>query len=128
MGLPSKKKFSTFKRNKWRLLGLGSRKVVFLTTGKSLKRGSGVVMMNRFAVAAAAGLLVASTGFLTLRAQDDASSAELTVADPICTFFGPEHDSFVASLRDGAASHETRVCGLKARRESEGDGRVHPAR
>ena len=63
-------------------------------------------MKNRLTVAAAAGILVASTGLLTLRAQDEANT-DLGVADPICTFFGPEHDDFVASLRDGAASHLT---------------------
>lgn len=67
--------------------------------------------MNRFSVAAAAGLLVATAGLLVLRAQDDADSLEATemsVADPICTFFGPDHDDFVAALRDThAASHLT---------------------
>lgn len=67
--------------------------------------------MNRFSVAAAAGLLIATAGMLVLRAQDDADSLEATemsVADPICTFFGPDHDEFVAALRDThAASHLT---------------------
>ncbi|MEO5924418.1 MAG: DUF1553 domain-containing protein [Bryobacteraceae bacterium] len=67
-------------------------------------------MMNRFSVAAAAGLLVASTGFLTLRAQDDddvvVDQAEMSVADPSCSFFGADRDQF--TLRDSrAASHLT---------------------
>jgi hypothetical protein len=67
-------------------------------------------MMNRFSAAIAAGLIVASTGFLTLRAQDEVagSAQEISVADPVCTFFGPDHDKFVESLREvGAASHVT---------------------
>jgi hypothetical protein len=67
--------------------------------------------MNRFTVAAAAGLLVAAAGLFVLRAQEDASTAEsqeLSVSDPTCTFFGPDHDSFVEALRDThAASHTT---------------------
>jgi hypothetical protein len=67
-------------------------------------------MKNRFAVAAAAGVLVACTGLLTLHAQDEVSASpiEMSVADPLCTFFGPEHDHFVAALRDArATSHLT---------------------
>ncbi len=69
--------------------------------------------MNRFSVAAAAGLLVATAGLLVLRAQDasdevSAPEAEMSVADPLCTFFGPEHDMFVEALRDTrAAAHLT---------------------
>lgn len=67
--------------------------------------------MNRFSVAAAAGLLVASAGLLVLRAQDDAEAlepVEMSVADPICSFFGPDHDEFVEALSNRhAASHLT---------------------
>jgi hypothetical protein len=66
--------------------------------------------MNRFSVAAAAGLLVATAGMLALRAQDDEAvePTEMSVADPFCSFFGPEHDSFVeALLTTHGASHIT---------------------
>ncbi len=66
--------------------------------------------MNRFSVAAATGLLIASAGMLVLRGQDEATlePAEMSVADPICSFFGPEHDSFIEALRNThAASHLT---------------------
>jgi hypothetical protein len=67
--------------------------------------------MNRFSVAAAAGLLVATAGMLVLRAQDDVDAlepAEMSVADPICSFFGPDHDEFVEALSNRhAASHLT---------------------
>jgi hypothetical protein len=72
--------------------------------------------MNRFSVAAAAGLLVATAGLLVLQAQDpdqassesSAPETEMSVSDPICSFFGPDHDMFVAALRDTrAASHLT---------------------
>ncbi|MEP6963377.1 MAG: DUF1549 domain-containing protein, partial [Acidobacteriota bacterium] len=70
--------------------------------------------MTKFSVGAAAGLIVAAAGFITLRAQDPvdpvapAEITELTVSDPICTFFGPDHDKFVAALSDTrAASHLT---------------------
>ncbi|MEI9812810.1 MAG: DUF1549 domain-containing protein [Acidobacteriota bacterium] len=69
--------------------------------------------MNRFTVAAAAGLLIAGSGLLAIRAQeavDDqqvsaptVDAGELPVADPICTFFGKDHDKFVEALQ--AASH-----------------------
>lgn len=72
---------------------------------------SGEFSMNRFTVAAAAGLLVATAGTLVLRAQDDAEpveAVEMSVADPICTFFGPDHDSFVEALQNThGASHLT---------------------
>ncbi len=72
--------------------------------------------MNRFTVAAAAGMLVATAGLLVLHAQDQANAeaTELPVADPSCTFFGPEHDSFVEALRDThAAGHITQDVVLK---------------
>jgi len=71
--------------------------------------------MKHFAAAATAGLLIAGSGFLAIRAQEDTSrrhrgssngdeqtisqQGELPVADPTCTFFGPEHDNFVEALR-----------------------------
>ena len=69
--------------------------------------------MNYFSVAAATGLFVATAGLLVLRAQDPvdlvaAPDTEMSVSDPVCSFFGPDHDSFVAMLRDTqAASHLT---------------------
>lgn len=73
--------------------------------------------MKRFTVAAMAGLLVAGSGFLAVRAQEDSQAGrrqrgvvgldvtdpmdqpELPVADPNCSFFGPDHDKWVEALR-----------------------------
>ncbi|MEO8098911.1 MAG: DUF1549 domain-containing protein [Acidobacteriota bacterium] len=67
--------------------------------------------MTKFSVGAAAGLLVAAAGLLTIRAQDPLEATdqpELSVSDPSCTFFGRDHDKFVAALSDTrAASHLT---------------------
>ncbi len=83
--------------------------------------------MNRLSVAAAAGLLIAGSGFLVIRAQDGADASrrhrgsssgeeqavaqpdELPVADPTCSFFGPDRDKFLAAVRPSsyAASHLT---------------------
>ena len=63
--------------------------------------------MKRLIVASAAGLLVLAAGF-AIQAQEAEQSGELPVSDPVCTFFGPDHDEFVAALGDaGAASHLT---------------------
>lgn len=74
--------------------------------------------MKRFTVACSAGLLVLAAG-LAIQAQEpevtatdpNEASAEdpgLPVADPICTFFGPDHNKWVEALADaGAASHLT---------------------
>jgi hypothetical protein len=68
--------------------------------------------MNRLSVAVTAGLVVASAGFWVLPAQEaesqPAQESESFVADANCSFFGPEHDHFVAALRESRAlSHLT---------------------
>lgn len=77
--------------------------------------------MKRFFVASAAGLLVLAAGF-AVQAQDDGGrrrqrseavseaddAGSMPVSDPICTFFGPDHDKWVAALQDTSAlSHLT---------------------
>ena len=63
--------------------------------------------MKRLIVASAAGLLVLAAGF-AIQAQEAEQTGELPISDPVCTFFGPDHDEFVAALSDaGAASHLT---------------------
>lgn len=51
--------------------------------------------MSKFAVASAVLILLAG-GWLASQAQD---AAEPAVSDPICTFFGPQHDQFVLALQ-----------------------------
>ena len=66
--------------------------------------------MKRLSIASVVGLAIAATGLLTLRAQDEVadSGTEMSVSDPSCTFFGPDHDMFVEALRNTrAASHLT---------------------
>ena len=53
--------------------------------------------MTKFVTAAAVGLLLLAAGLFSLKAQDPAEF-QLPVSDPICTFFGPNHDQFVAAL------------------------------
>ena len=74
--------------------------------------------MKRFTVACSAGLLVLAAG-LAIQAQENETSATdpnetvaedsgAPVADPSCTFFGPDHNKYVEALADvGAASHLT---------------------
>ena len=74
--------------------------------------------MKRFTVACSAGLVVLAAG-LAIQAQEpevtptdpneaSADDSGLPVADPICTFFGPDHNKWVEALSDaGAASHLT---------------------
>lgn len=62
--------------------------------------------MKRFIVACAAGLLVLAAGF-GIQAQEPLTE-EMSVADPSCSFFGPDRDQFVIHVGDaGAASHLT---------------------
>src|SRR5579871_3503602 len=63
-------------------------------------------------VATGAGLLL-TCGFVASRVQaqdptpeqttETALQAQLSVSDPICTFFGPDHDKFVPALRPSRA-------------------------
>ena len=56
--------------------------------------------MKKLAIAATLGLLLAA-GLSRISAQDPEPSDEgwLPVADPLCTFFGPDHDQWVEALQ-----------------------------
>lgn len=66
-------------------------------------------------VTASVAALLAGAGFMVTRAQDDPPpgdttpdvTAELPVSDPVCTFFGPDHDKFVKALRPHAEGQVT---------------------
>ncbi len=57
---------------------------------------------NRIILAGSAAVLLLAGGLKISRAQDPLDQ-QLPVSDPICTFFGPDHDKFVSALTRKAA-------------------------
>lgn len=71
-------------------------------------------MKNRRILASTVGVLLAAAGFMSTRAQDPVEQeavvvdkAELPVSDPSCTFFGPQREKFLKSVRPFAKAELT---------------------
>src|SRR5258706_16307885 len=57
--------------------------------------------VNKTILAGGMAIVLAAGGFLVVRAQDQ-DAPQLPVSDPICTFFGANHDKFAATAASTA--------------------------
>lgn len=65
-------------------------------------------------IAGVAGAILLASGLVISRAQDPVDE-QLPVSDPICTFFGPDHDKFIPNLKSGFASQANLTVGVSSR-------------